>query len=110
MIRLDRNRKRSDVWLGEKMIFFATGAALGIGGMITGLEWLIWLAIAVLVAGFVLRLLDRRGRDHPAPPPRGEEQDSDWARAYQDEDADLSADEPAGEDPDAREETDRDRP
>jgi hypothetical protein len=81
MMRLDRNR-RSDVWLGEKMIFFAIGAALGIGGIITGQDWLVWAAIVVLVIGFALRLLARRGAaaDEPA------EQDSDWARTYERED------------------------
>jgi hypothetical protein len=66
MIRVDRSRRGPDIWLGEKMIFFAIGAALGIGGMVTGHEWLVWAAIAVLVLGFVLRLMGRRGGDDDA--------------------------------------------
>jgi hypothetical protein len=62
MIRVDRSRRDPDVWLGEKMLFFVTGAALGIGGMITGWDWLIYVAIVVLLVGFVLRLLGRRAR------------------------------------------------
>jgi hypothetical protein len=63
MIRVDRSRRDPDVWLGEKMLFFVTGAALGIGGMITGWDWLIYVAIVVLLVGFVLRLLGRRARN-----------------------------------------------
>jgi hypothetical protein len=81
MMRLDR-RRGTDVWLGEKMIFFAIGAALGFGGMLTGQEWLIYVAIFILVSGFVLRLLGRRRAENGDAPP-GEERDSDWARAVQ---------------------------
>jgi hypothetical protein len=60
MIRIDRSRRSDDIWLGQKMIFFVVGAALGVGGMVTGQEWLIWVAVAVLVLGFLLRVLGRR--------------------------------------------------
>lgn len=87
-MRLDRSRRAQDIWMGEKMIFFAVGAALGLGGMVTGQEWLIWAAIVVLLIGFVLRLMGRRrgagGADtadaHDVPPP--EERDSDWAQDW----------------------------
>jgi hypothetical protein len=62
VIRLDRSRRGPDVWLGEKMIFFAVGAALGIAGMVTGRDWITYLAIAVLALGLGLRLLGRGGR------------------------------------------------
>jgi hypothetical protein len=103
MIRLDRNRQATDVWLGEKMIFFAIGAALGISGMITGTDWLIWAAIAVLILGFVLRVLGRRGQGAAEDMPPPEERDSDWARAYEaEEPAAGPDDDPVGEvgDPD----------
>jgi hypothetical protein len=81
-MRLDRNRS-ADIWLGEKMIFFAIGAALGIGGIVTGHDWLVWAAIAVLIIGFALRLLGRRGSagGEDVPPPS--ERDTDWARTYE---------------------------
>jgi hypothetical protein len=101
MMRLDRSRKGQDIWLGEKMIFFAIGAALGLGGMITGHEWLVWAAIVVLVIGFALRLAGRRGAagtaaaDAPA-----DDRDSDWARAWDTQDeADRDA---AGDERDSR--------
>jgi hypothetical protein len=59
-IGLDRSRRGEDVWLGQKMIFFAVGAGLGMGGMITGRQWLVWAAIVVLAAGLALRLAGRR--------------------------------------------------
>jgi hypothetical protein len=59
-IGLDRSRRGEDVWLGQKMIFFAVGAGLGMGGMITGRQWLVWAAIAVLAAGLGLRIAARR--------------------------------------------------
>jgi hypothetical protein len=74
MIRLDRSRREPDIWLGEKMIFFATGAALGLAGMVAGRDWLIWAAIVVLGIGFALRLLGRRTA--PAATPDQAERDS----------------------------------
>jgi uncharacterized membrane protein YoaK (UPF0700 family) len=60
-IGLDRTRRGEDVWLGQKLLFFVVGAALGVAGMITGRQWIIWVAIAVLALGLVLRLAGRRG-------------------------------------------------
>jgi membrane protein implicated in regulation of membrane protease activity len=57
---LDRSRRGEDVWLGQKMLFFVVGAALGVAGMITGLQWIVWLAIAVLAVGLLLRIAGRR--------------------------------------------------
>jgi hypothetical protein len=55
-IRLDRSRRDPDIWLGQKMLFFVTGAAVGIAGMIIDQPWLIWLAIGILAVGLLLRM------------------------------------------------------
>jgi hypothetical protein len=97
MIRLDRSRRDPDIWLGEKMIFFATGAALGLAGMVTGRDWLIWVAIVVLGIGFALRLFSRRTA--PAATPDHAERDS--GRPLEDEE--QQQEEPEEERPDGRE-------
>jgi protein-S-isoprenylcysteine O-methyltransferase Ste14 len=58
---LDRRRHgEDDIWLGQKMLFFVVGAFLGAIGMATDRNWLIYVAIAVLAAGLILRVLGRR--------------------------------------------------
>lgn len=57
MVFLDRSSDRSTQYLGWRMRLFAAGAAIGLVGIFTEIRWLIWVAIAVLVAGFLLRFL-----------------------------------------------------
>ena len=55
---MERNRRADDdPWLHWKVRFFAIGAGLALGGIILGWDWLIPVAIVVLVAGFALRFL-----------------------------------------------------
>lgn len=97
-MRLDRSRRaEDDIWLGQKMLFFVLGAVIGIFGMATGRDWLVYVAIAVLAAGLILRMLGRRrarGIEREAPEP------ADWARFQDAPDGTTDAgDPPAEEDP-----------
>lgn len=65
MFGLDR-RRRAGVWLEWKVRLFTVGAVLAVAGMAMEEDWLVWTAIGVLGAGFILRFLP-----HPA-----DEQDS----------------------------------
>ncbi len=47
----------SVVW---KVRLFALGAALALAGMAFTARWLVWVGLAVLVAGLALRFLPRR--------------------------------------------------
>jgi hypothetical protein len=56
LVFLDRSRRAERYPLLEwKVRFFAVGAALAIGGMVLGIDWLVTAAIFILVAGFFLR-------------------------------------------------------
>jgi hypothetical protein len=72
---LDRRRNApDDAWLGQKMAFFVAGAAVGAAGMISGRSWIVYIAIAILLLGLVLRILGRRtSRREAAAAP------ADWA-------------------------------
>jgi membrane protein implicated in regulation of membrane protease activity len=91
-IRIDRSRRGPDTWLGQKMFFFVTGAAIGVGGMVTGHDWLIWVAIVVLSVGLALRILGRRAA----------------ARAPEQEPLDDAADAGAGVDDEVEDDVDDD--
>jgi hypothetical protein len=58
--RVDRSRREGDRFLGQKMLFFVLGASAGLAGMTTDTDWLIYLAVLLLSAGLVLRMLDSR--------------------------------------------------
>jgi hypothetical protein len=60
--RVDRSRREEDRFLGQKMLFFVLGAIAGLAGMTTDTDWLIYLAVLLLSAGLVLRMLDSRRR------------------------------------------------
>ena len=60
MFRVSRDRKGEDSFFAIKVALFAVGAALGIAGMAYGVEWLVWIAIAVVAAGIILRLIAAR--------------------------------------------------
>jgi hypothetical protein len=60
--RVDRSRRGEDRFLGQKMLLFVLAAVAGLAGMATDTGWLVYLAIALLIGGLVLRTLDSRHR------------------------------------------------
>lgn len=62
LIFLRRSRdEAADPWVLAKVRLFSIAAALAVGGMFLDLPWLIWLALAALAVGVLLRFLP-----HPA--------------------------------------------
>jgi len=58
LVFLDRERKADGYpWLEWKVRVFATGAAMAVGGMVLRIDWLVTVAIVVLVGGFMIRFL-----------------------------------------------------
>jgi hypothetical protein len=58
LIFLDRSRRADDYpWLLWKVRLFVIGAGLAVGGMVMDLDWLILVAIAFLLGGFLVRFL-----------------------------------------------------
>lgn len=55
-------------WFDAKAILAGVGLALGVAGMALDARALVWAAIGVLGAAFVVRLIERRMR--PAVPER----------------------------------------
>ena len=64
IFRVDRQRRGTDRWLELKLALFAIGAALALLGFALRREWLVDVAIGVLVVGFLLRLLRRRAPEN----------------------------------------------
>lgn len=69
---VDRRPDRPVRYLEWRVRLFGAGALLGVVGIATDTGWMIWLAIVVLVAGFLLRFL-------PAKEEGQEEEDTDRA-------------------------------
>lgn len=59
MIFLSRSPGGPDPYLEWKVGIFAVGAVLGLAGIALDERWLVWAALAVLAAGFVLAALGR---------------------------------------------------
>lgn len=55
-----------------RMIFFAVGAALALGGMALEIEWLMNVALVVLLVGFALRFIGPKATDESSPDHRPE--------------------------------------
>jgi hypothetical protein len=55
VFRADRGHRGADPYLTWKVRLFAIGATLGLAGIFLDIKALVWAAIAVLVAGFLLR-------------------------------------------------------
>ena len=60
IFRASREPCGPDPRLTQKLYIFASGAALGLAGIATGRTLLVWIGIAVLAAGVLLRF--RRSR------------------------------------------------
>jgi hypothetical protein len=58
-----RRRSGPDRFLHAKMAAFFLGAGFFFGGVLTGRDWAVLVAVAVLVVGLALRLADRRNAD-----------------------------------------------
>ncbi|HSJ07705.1 MAG TPA: hypothetical protein VK936_13460 [Longimicrobiales bacterium] len=58
--RPDRTRRGDDHYLGHKMLLFVAGAVLAMVGMAAGQDLLVYLAMAVLAVGIILRLASHR--------------------------------------------------
>lgn len=65
MLRPDRSRRDGDRTLPQRMAIFVAGAVLALTGIIWNQGTLVWIAIAVMAAGMMLSVYDRRRRDHP---------------------------------------------
>ena len=63
---LDRSRTDDERYLRARTALMCVGAGLGLAGMLLDILWLIWLALAILLAGVALR--------HVRPREEGEEQ------------------------------------
>lgn len=58
MLFSDRGRRADRYpWFEWKMRLFVVGAALGVGGMVLEMDWVVVLAIVVLFTGFLLRFV-----------------------------------------------------
>lgn len=55
IIFLNRSRTGEDRYLRARVALMCAGAALGLAGMILDITWMIWLALATLLAGVALR-------------------------------------------------------
>ena len=66
--RPSRERRGEDPYLNVKVALFCLGAGIAMVGVASGRRWIINLAIFVLLIGFVLRFLPKRGESE-APPP-----------------------------------------
>ena len=55
-----RSRPREDRYLHARVALMCVGAGLGLAGMLLDISWLIWIALAALLAGLALRHLRTR--------------------------------------------------
>lgn len=55
-----RSRPREDRYLNARVALMCVGAGLGLAGMLLDIGWLIWIALAALLAGLALRHLRAR--------------------------------------------------
>jgi hypothetical protein len=88
--RVDRSRRGEDRFLGQKMLLFVLAAVAGLAGMATDTGWLVYLAIALLIGGLVLRTLDSRHRAAAAADDAGDAGDAGSDDVAQDDDAQSS--------------------
>ena len=60
MFRASRDKRGPDVFLAAKVGIFCIGAVIALIGIATDTDWVITLAIAVLLVGFALRFVRPR--------------------------------------------------
>lgn len=61
--RPSREPRGDDPLLPAKIALFASGAGCGVAGMATESSWLVWLGVALLAAGLLLRFVSSRRRN-----------------------------------------------
>lgn len=64
MIFRPQRENASERFLELRALLLLTGAGFGLAGMLTERSWMVYLGIAVLAAGVVLRLLNRRQQEN----------------------------------------------
>jgi hypothetical protein len=58
LVFVDRERRADEYpWLPWKVRLFIIGAVLALGGMAMRMDWLVLVAIGILVLGFMIRFL-----------------------------------------------------
>jgi hypothetical protein len=62
MFRISRD-PQDERFLQLKALLFVLGAGVGVAGMATDRMWLVNIGIAILAAGFILRLIKQRRDD-----------------------------------------------
>lgn len=55
IVFLNRSRTGEDRYLRARAALMCAGAGLGLAGMVLDIAWMIWLALAILLAGVALR-------------------------------------------------------
>ena len=63
MLRPTREPRGEDRFFEVKVILLVLGASLGVAGMVYKRSWLIYLAMACVAAGIVLRIIAARSRE-----------------------------------------------
>jgi hypothetical protein len=58
---VSRGRGPASPHLEWRIRIFGVGAILAVAGMIAEMRWMVWIALAVLLVGVLLRLLPRGG-------------------------------------------------
>lgn len=80
LVFLDRSRKADEYpWLLWKVRLFVIGAGLAVGGMLLEMDWVVFAAIVVLAAAFLVRFLpggrgEVKGDEGPGGEGLGEEE------------------------------------
>jgi hypothetical protein len=57
--RPDRRRRGEDRLLGQKMLVFVLGAVIAMAGLATERDWLIYVALVLLLLGLAMRFAGR---------------------------------------------------
>jgi hypothetical protein len=76
--RPDRRRRGEDRLLGQKMLVFVLGAVIAMAGLATERDWLIYVALVLLLLGLAMRFAGREPVEEADPseeeePPEDEE-------------------------------------
>jgi hypothetical protein len=65
--RPDRRRRGEDRMLGQKMLVFGLGAVIAMAGMATERDWLIYVALVLLLLGLAMRFAGREPVEDEEP-------------------------------------------